>query len=106
MRLKRDKREKQWVFAQADKTASARLAHSLQVSDLTATLLLNRGVREPGEAKSFLKPELSALINPGKFNDMPRAVDRIEAAVKAKETVAIFGDYDVDGTSGTAILIK
>jgi len=106
MRERKDRREKRWVFAQADKTASAKLAHSLHVSDLTATLLLNRGVREPSEARGFLKPELSALINPDKFNDMPRAVDRLEAAVKAKESVAIFGDYDVDGTSGTAILIK
>ncbi|HLY10310.1 MAG TPA: single-stranded-DNA-specific exonuclease RecJ [Planctomycetota bacterium] len=102
----RERREKQWVFAHADKTASAHLARSLNVSDLTATLLVNRGVREPAEARGFLKPELSALINPEKFNDMPRAVDRIEAAVKAREPVAIFGDYDVDGTSGTAILIK
>lgn len=94
------------MFARADKTASARLAHSLHVSDLTATLLLNRGVSEPAEARGFLKPELSALINPDKFNDMPRAVDRLAAAIEAKETVAIFGDYDVDGTSGTAILIK
>src|SRR5262249_13071633 len=106
MRERRGQREKQWVFARADKAASARLARSLNVSDLTATLLVNRGVREPAEARGFLKPELSALINPGKFNDMPRAVDRIEAAIRAKETVAIFGDYDVDGTSGTAILIK
>jgi single-stranded-DNA-specific exonuclease len=105
-RDKRAKRERQWVFARADKTASARLAQSLQVSDLTATLLVNRGVRDASEARGFLKPELSALINPGKFNDMPRAVDRIEAAIKAREKVAIFGDYDVDGTSGTAILIK
>ena len=106
MRERKDRREKRWVFAQADKTASAKLAHSLHVSDLTATLLLNRGVREPSEARGFLKPELSALINPEKFNDMPRAVARLEAAVQAREQVAIFGDYDVDGTSGTAILIK
>jgi single-stranded-DNA-specific exonuclease len=101
-----EKREKRWVFAPADRSASARLAHSLNVSDLTATLLVNRGVREPADARGFLKPELSALINPEKFNDMPRAVDRLEAAVQAREKVAIFGDYDVDGTSGTAILIK
>jgi single-stranded-DNA-specific exonuclease len=106
MRGRKDLREKRWVFAQSDKTASARLAHTLHVSDLTATLLINRGVLDASDARGFLKPELSALINPDKFNDMPRAVDRLEAAVKAKERVAIFGDYDVDGTSGTAILIK
>lgn len=106
MRERKDRREKRWVFAQADKAASAHLASSLHVSDLTARLLINRGLSEPSEARGFLKPELSALINPDKFNDMVRAVDRLQAAVQAKEIVAIFGDYDVDGTSGTAILIK
>src|SRR5258705_11411942 len=101
-----EKREKRWVFAPADRTASAKLARSLNVSDLTATLLVNRGVREPADARGFLKPELSALINPQKFNDMPRAVDRLEAAGRAKEKIGSFGDYDVDGTSGTAILSK
>lgn len=101
-----ERREKRWVFAPADRTASARLAQSLQLSDLTATLLVNRGVREPADARGFLKPELSALINPEKFNDMPRAIDRLESAVRNREKIAIFGDYDVDGTSGTAILLK
>src|ERR1041384_8565077 len=89
---RRERREKRWVFAPADRTASARLAHSLQVSDLTATLLVNRGVREPADARGFLKPELSALINPEKFNDMPRAVDRLEAAVPPRGKVAVFRD--------------
>lgn len=106
MRERRERRERRWVFAPADRSLSAQLARSLQVSDLTATLLVNRGVREPADARGFLKPELSALINPDKFNDMPRAIDRLEAAVRAKEPIGIFGDYDVDGTSGTAILIK
>src|SRR5579863_8269248 len=106
MRKNRESREQRWVYAPADRTASARLARSLNVSDLTATLLVNRGMREPAEARGFLKPELTALINPEKFNDQPRAVDRLEAAIGAREKIAIFGDYDVDGTSGTAILIK
>jgi single-stranded-DNA-specific exonuclease len=99
-------REKRWVFAPADRAASARLAHGLHISALTATLLVNRGVREPLEARKFLSPDLSSLLDPLRFNDMARGVDRLEAAVRAGDKVAIFGDYDVDGTSGTAILVK
>jgi single-stranded-DNA-specific exonuclease len=99
-------REKRWVFAPVDRTVSAHLAHSLNISALAATLLVNRGVREPADARGFLKPELGALIDPLRFNDMAGAVDRLEAAVKGREKTAIFGDYDVDGTSGSAILIK
>ncbi len=99
-------REKRWVFAPADRAASARLAHGLNISGLTATLLVNRGVREPGEARKFLSPELGSLLDPLRFNDMGRAVDRLETAVREGEKVAVFGDYDVDGTTGTAILVK
>ena len=94
------------MFARSDRDVSARLARGLNISPLTATLLVNRGVREPSEAKSFLAPDLSSLVDPLRFNDMGRAVDRLEAAVRRGEKVGIFGDYDVDGTSGTAILVK
>ncbi len=99
-------REKRWVFADADRGASDRLARALNIAPLTATLLVNRGVREPGDARGFMKPDLSALIDPLRFEDMSRAVDRLERAVREGEPVGIFGDYDVDGTSGTAILTR
>jgi single-stranded-DNA-specific exonuclease len=99
-------RKKRWVFASADREAGALLARALGLSPLTGTLLVNRGVRDPGEARRFLKPDLSELADPLRFRDMGRAVDRLEAAVKRREKVALFGDYDVDGTAGTAILFK
>jgi single-stranded-DNA-specific exonuclease len=99
-------RERRWVFAGADREAGARLARDLRISALTATLLLNRGVRDAAEARSFLAPELTSLIDPLRLNDMGRAVDRLEKAVRDGEKVGVFGDYDVDGTSGTAILVK
>jgi single-stranded-DNA-specific exonuclease len=99
-------RERRWVFARADRDASSRLARGLNISPLTATLLVNRGVREPADARSFLSPDLASLVDPLRLNDMARAVDRLEAAVKGSEPVGLFGDYDVDGTSGTAILVK
>jgi single-stranded-DNA-specific exonuclease len=99
-------RERRWVFAPADKAASARLAHGLNISPITATLLVNRGIREASEAKLFLTPDLKSLLDPMRLNDMGRAVDRLEQALKRNEKVGIFGDYDVDGTTGTAILVK
>ena len=99
-------REKRWVFAKSDRAASERLSRALRISPLAATLLVNRGVGDPDGARGFLKPELSALRDPLRFGDMPRAVDRLEKAVKNGEKVGIFGDYDVDGTTGTAILVK
>ncbi len=99
-------RERRWVFAASAREAGKRLAAALNLAPLTGTLLANRGVTDPAEARSFLKPELSGLIDPSRFEGMGKAVDRLEAAVKAGERIGIFGDYDVDGTSGTAILAK
>jgi single-stranded-DNA-specific exonuclease len=99
-------RERRWVFAASAKEAGKSLAAALNLSPLTGTLLANRGVQDAGEARRFLKPELSGLIDPLKFEGMGAAIDRLERAVKAGEKIGIFGDYDVDGTSGTAILWK
>lgn len=99
-------RDRRWVFAGADRDACARLARAVDISPLTAAVLYNRGVRDVAEARRFLKPELSSLVDPLRFNDMARAVDRLAAAIGNGEGIGIFGDYDVDGTSGTAILVK
>ena len=99
-------RERRWVFAASAREAGKRLAAALNLSPLTGALLANRGVVDPAAARSFLKPELSGLIDPHRFEGMKAAVDRLERAVKDGEKIGIFGDYDVDGTSGTAILSK
>ncbi len=99
-------RRKRWVVAPADREAAARVAASLNIAPLTGTLLANRGIRDAEEARRFLKPDLMALADPLRFAQMGRAVDRLEAAVRRREKVALFGDYDVDGAAGTAILVK
>lgn len=99
-------REKRWVFAAADRDASERLARSLHISPLTAQLLVNRGVRESRDAQLFLRPDLNGLHDPMLFNDMGRVVERVRRALRDGEKIAVFGDYDVDGTSGTAVLYK
>ena len=83
-----------------------RIARSLDLSELAAQCLLNRGVSEVEEAKAFLNGSLSSLLRPESLPDMPAAVERIRRAVEGSERICVWGDYDVDGVSGTAILVR
>jgi len=64
----------------------------------------NRGLKDPDDLREFLNPDLKDLHDPFLFIGMKRAVERVEKAVKNGERVIIYGDYDVDGISGSAIL--
>ena len=80
------------------------LANKLQVDDLVAQLLLQRGIATFEEAKSFFRPQLSELHDPFLMKDMDIAVKRIEEAIGNGENILVFGDYDVDGTTAVALL--
>jgi len=95
--------KKQWDIAPANDSA-ATLAHKLGVSDLLAQVLLNRGLDNPDAASIFLKPKLCELIKPEYMPGIDRAVDRIKKAIDNSQKITIYGDYDVDGTTGVAIL--
>jgi single-stranded-DNA-specific exonuclease len=86
---------------------SAQTSLALKDPQLTATLarlLLTRGISEADAAKHFLAPSLSHLHSPYLMTGMKPAVDRIEAAIENKESILIYGDYDVDGTTAIVIL--
>ncbi len=72
---------------------------------LGARLLYNRGLRDAEEARIFLNPELSRLGDPFALPDMERAVDRVFRAIGNREKIAVYGDFDVDGLSATALLL-
>ena len=80
------------------------LANALQVDDLVAQLLLQRGITTFEGAKSFFRPQLSELHDPFLMKDMDIAVKRIEEAIDNGENILVFGDYDVDGTTAVALL--
>ncbi len=80
------------------------LQKSLQVDEVVATLLLQRGIETYEEAKTFFRPSLSDLHDPFLMQDMDKAVARIEAAFAKGENILVFGDYDVDGTSSVALM--
>ncbi|HEX3045041.1 MAG TPA: single-stranded-DNA-specific exonuclease RecJ [Bacillota bacterium] len=82
------------------------LAARLGVSPLLCQLLINRGLSEPQKAEAFLAPDMTQLHNPFLFKDMERAVQRIKQAIQNKERILIYGDYDVDGISSVALMIR
>ena len=81
-----------------------KLADSLGVDKIIATLLVERGVTTFEEAKNFFRPSLDQLHDPFLMKDMDRAIARINEAVRKKERMMIYGDYDVDGTSAVALV--
>ena len=96
---------KQWHLAPHDPAAIARLARSLNSSPILAQLLLNRRLAEAKEAQRFLDCPLSGMHEPELLPGVAEAVDRLGSALAARRRICIYGDYDVDGVTGTAILL-
>jgi single-stranded-DNA-specific exonuclease len=97
---------KRWLSRQCQPDQVARLVRELNVSNMTATLLANRGICEPEAAHKFLYPKIEDLHDPFLMRDMRAAVDRVKRTIAAGERILIYGDYDVDGTTSTVILKK
>ena len=80
------------------------LKEALQVDDIVASLLLQRGIETYQDAKTFFRPSLEDLHDPFLMKDMDKAVQRIEAALLQNENILVYGDYDVDGTTSVALM--
>src|SRR6266516_4189414 len=93
-----------WDTLACDPAAADHLASALNLPPVVARLLCLRGLDDPETALRFLNPVLDHLHDPLLLADMRIAVDRIMAAIAAKERIAIHGDYDVDGVTSTVIL--
>jgi single-stranded-DNA-specific exonuclease len=96
---------KTWHLLPHDPAAAGRLAGAADVSPVVAQLLLNRGVADPGGARAFLAAPLAGLHPPHLLPGVPEAADRLARAVAAGRRICVYGDYDVDGTTGTALLL-
>lgn len=97
-------RKRRWKVSPANKELQRELGRELNILPLTAQLLVNRGLVDCGRASSFLHPDLSGLHDPFLMKDMDRAVERVSRALANREPVAVYGDYDVDGTTSAALL--
>jgi single-stranded-DNA-specific exonuclease len=80
------------------------LASELNVSELIATLLVQRGIESFDQARQFFRPSLADLHDPYLMKDMDKAVHRIETAIANGENILVFGDYDVDGTTAVSLM--
>ncbi len=89
---------------QGDLNEVKHLSAALNVNMVIARLLVQRGIKTFNEAKAFFRPRLSDLLNPFLMKDMDKAVERVERAIKNKEKVIVYGDYDVDGTTSVAMM--
>jgi single-stranded-DNA-specific exonuclease len=97
---------KKWVVREPDTVRSAELTRSLGVSPIVAGLLVARGYSDRASAGAFLNPSLNQLHDPLLMRGMTEAVQRLLHAIDNHEPVLIYGDYDVDGTTGTAVLLR
>lgn len=101
MKLKR-----RWVIRHSAREAPAELVEKLSLSPLTAGLLAQRGIKTLAEARLFLHGTAEDLSSPFLLSTMDRAVERLAAALKKKEKILIYGDYDVDGLTATALILR
>jgi len=92
-----------WIFTEPSENTEE-LMSLINVPRIIAQILLNRGVLTFDEARYFLKPTLEDLHDPFLMQDMDTAVDRIVQAIDQDESIMVFGDYDVDGTTATTLL--
>lgn len=96
---------KKWNVAQYDKTAAAAVAAECGVNEFAALVLNARGLQTVADVSAFLdmRPQLS---DPWLLKDMDKAVDRIRLAIERGEKITVFGDYDADGVTATALLFS
>ncbi len=97
---------KKWEIQNSDENKVKYISEKFKVSELLATVLVNRGIVNDEEIKIFLEPNRNNFHDPYKMPDMEKAVERIIKAIETKEKVMIYGDYDVDGITSITVLKK
>ena len=94
---------KKWCVAQTNKDAASELSLSCNIDPFAALLLTSRGITTPSQAEEFFS-KTGDFCDPYDLIDMDKAVERIERAVENGEKIAVYGDYDADGVTSSAIL--
>jgi single-stranded-DNA-specific exonuclease len=97
---------KRWIVREQDTQRVASFARVLGVSPTVAALLISRGCEDESSARGFLQPSYDQLHDPYLMLGMSEAVPRLLRAIDTGERILVYGDYDVDGTTGTALLLR
>jgi single-stranded-DNA-specific exonuclease len=102
----RQKQTRKWIVRQTDTVRAKELSAALDVSPIVADLLVARGHERLDSATAFLNPSVDQLHDPSLMLGMSEAVERLLFAIDHQQPILIYGDYDVDGTTGTAVLLR
>jgi single-stranded-DNA-specific exonuclease len=95
-----------WKLSRPDTALVDGLMRAHHVTRVTASMLVARGIGDPAAAGRHLEPKLSLLHDPALLPDMKAATARIARAIEKRETILVHGDYDVDGVTGTTLLMR
>ena len=95
---------KKWVFSNFDKEYAADIAERYSLSPFAAVLLACKNFEDEEELEAFLSEENAFIVDPYELPDMEKAVARINKAIDNFERIMVYGDYDADGVSSTALL--
>lgn len=96
---------KQWIFRPLpEPSAVTTLGEAIRVNPSIATLLVQKGITSFDQARAYFRPSLDHLHDPFAMKDMHKAVDRLVQAIKNREAILVYGDYDVDGVTSVAMV--
>ena len=98
--------KRHWTYNRLNSKEIIQLANNLDITKPIAKVLLNRKIKNYDEAKKFLYPTIEQMYDPFLLKDMEKVVNRIKKAIKNKEKICIYGDYDVDGVASISIMLK
>ena len=99
----------EWSYnppTEAQLTLAGEMAEELRISPVVARVLIGRGIDSVEKARKFFRPQLPDLHDPFLFQDMQKAVNRLNEALGRKERILVYGDYDVDGCTAVALVYR
>ena len=99
----------EWSYippSEAEQQLAVEMAAELKISPALAHVLIRRGIKDTQEAHKFFRPQLTDLHDPFLFQDMQKAVSRLNEALGRKERILVYGDYDVDGCTAVALVYR
>ncbi len=95
----------QWkIKPEPDSQIVELLQNEIKIPYKIAYLLVQRGIRSYEDARRYFSPQINDLLDPFLMKNMDKAVERIEKAIKNREKILIYGDYDVDGTTAVSVV--
>ena len=97
-------KRKKWVISSYDKDMAAEIAEELNIGVLPALIASSRGFCDPVEAADFFDTDTPLTLSPFSIKDMDRAAERVKRAIDNFEQICVYGDYDCDGVTATALL--